>query len=126
MPTVLVVEDEPAIRALIQAIVAGEPWHLLEAPNGKAALDLLGEGPVDAIVLDINMPIMGGVEFARVYHQTPGPHAPILVCSTEDSVRPEAIGAAAFVRKPFGPSALLPALRELVVTECVMDQALAS
>src|SRR5687767_10601631 len=66
MPTVLVVEDEPAIRRLTSLSLEDAGMRAVGAANGQEALDLLNELQPDAIVLDLTMPVMDGRTF---YHQ---------------------------------------------------------
>jgi signal transduction histidine kinase/CheY-like chemotaxis protein len=62
---VLVVDDDPEIRAMAGRQLAARGWAVLEAPNGQAALQSLSETPPRAILLDLLMPVMDGFEFLR-------------------------------------------------------------
>lgn len=62
---ILVVDDEPDIRALLQVVLAVEGWEAVEASSGEEALDRAREGEIDVAVLDYRMPEMTGIEVAR-------------------------------------------------------------
>ncbi len=82
--TVLVVDDEQAMRALTRRMLEGEGYQVYEAADGLEALAALAQGwPVDVIVSDIRMPRMDGRELAsRVVAQSP--RMPILFMSGYD------------------------------------------
>ena len=60
----LVVDDEPPIRKLLRMGLTAQGYQMLEAANGKAALDLLARAP-DLIILDLGLPISHGHELLR-------------------------------------------------------------
>jgi two-component system chemotaxis response regulator CheY len=100
---VLVVDDDEDIRDVIEIALAGEGYEVQAAPDGAVALSLVGESRPDLILLDMRMPVMDGWEFARAYHEMPGPHAPIVVltAAVNAGAYSEQIGAAGFLAKPF-------------------------
>jgi CheY-like chemotaxis protein len=106
---VLVVEDNPGLRALLETILSGAGYEVASASHGGAALDLVGPFSPQVILLDLAMPQMGGQEFARRYRLLAPPHAPILLLTGEEGgrSRAEAMGAAGYLCKPFRPQALL-------------------
>jgi CheY-like chemotaxis protein len=66
MARILVVDDDSVIRELLVEVLEDESDHeVIVASNGQEALDQLGRHPVDAIVCDINMPVMDGFELVR-------------------------------------------------------------
>jgi CheY-like chemotaxis protein len=65
MSIVLVVDDEPAVRRLISAALAGGECETVTAPDAETALGLLEDRTPDAIITDIRLPGIDGVEFAR-------------------------------------------------------------
>ena len=103
-PTVLVVDDDQDIRDLVQLGLEDEGYSVLTAPNGKAALALLGRSPIDLILLDMRMPVMDGWTFARLYQEQPGPRAPVVVITAaQDAAQRSAdIAAEGHLAKPFG------------------------
>src|ERR1041385_3300277 len=79
IPTVLVVDDDEFIRELIQCGLEGDGYRVVTAPNGQAALDVLGATRANLILLDMRMPTMDGWRFARNYHRQASPWAPVVV-----------------------------------------------
>ena len=66
-PTVLVVDDEDALRAAIRRLLEAQGYHVLEAPNGATALQLLEDGAapkVSLVLTDLRMPVMDGRQLA--------------------------------------------------------------
>jgi CheY-like chemotaxis protein len=106
---VLVVEDSPGLRSLLETILSGAGYEVATASHGGAALDLVGPFRPQVILLDWAMPQMGGQEFARRYRLLAPPHAPILLLTghEEGRARAEALDAAGYLCKPFQPQALL-------------------
>jgi len=81
-------------------------FRILEAENGRAAIDSCSRAMPDAILLDWNMPIMSGIEFLRTLRKMEGGQIPIVVfCTTENDMAhiQEAIeaGANEYIMKPF-------------------------
>src|SRR6476661_1917424 len=62
---ILVVDDEPMNRSLLEAILTADGHTVLHAENGQAALDVLAAEPVDLVILDVLMPVMNGLETCR-------------------------------------------------------------
>ncbi len=116
MASVLVVDDEDAIRDLLTLILEGEGYEVRLASNGEEALVAAERQPPDVILLDIKMPGMSGVEFAQRYNLAPGPRAPIVVVTAarevEDTVAD--VDVCAFLAKPFELQSLLEAVRACV------------
>ena len=108
---VLVVDDEPAIRELLQLILETEGHAVTLAGDGAEALRCAEAEPPDVIVLDLKMPVMDGHEFARRYRATGGKKAPIVVISAVQRLT-EAVdlGACALLAKPFELQVLLDAI----------------
>jgi len=110
---ILVVDDEPPIRKLLRMGLGKQGYDVLEAPNGKTALDLLAEKP-DLIILDLGLPDMQGLELLRTMRAR-NDSVPIVVLSSRgDEVgKVEALdlGADDYVTKPFGMDELLARMR---------------
>ena len=100
---ILVVDDDPSIRDLIAMALADQGYEVEAAPHGAAALEIVGHTQPSMILLDMRMPVMDGWEFARVYRDKPGPHAPIIVLTAarDAGQRAAEIGADGFLGKPF-------------------------
>ena len=109
--TILLVEDEPAVRAIAARSLERSGFRVLQASGGAAALELVdGEGRPDLVLSDLMMPGMGGAELARRLRER-WPELPILFMSgysVEDLVRQGAIGSErAILQKPFTPDGLV-------------------
>lgn len=99
---VLIVDDEPAIRHAVEAVLEDEGFVVATAPNGQAALAALDSARPDAILLDLRMPVMDGYAFLAAYQARPEPRAAVIVCSTaSNSAGVVSMGAAGYLRKPF-------------------------
>jgi two-component system KDP operon response regulator KdpE len=110
---VLVVDDEPPIRKLVRMGLTAHGYQILEAPNAKAALDLLGEAP-DLIILDLGLPDAQGHELLRTIRAR-NESVPIVVLSSRSDetgkVQALDLGADDYVTKPFGMDELLARMR---------------
>ncbi len=110
---VLVVDDEPPIRKLLRMGLTAQGYQTLEAPNGKAALDLLSQAP-DLIILDLGLPDTQGHELLRTIRAR-NESVPIVVLSSrgDEAGKVQALdcGADDYVTKPFGMDELLARMR---------------
>jgi two-component system chemotaxis response regulator CheY len=109
--TVLVVDDSPTMRGMIQRALVAGGYHVLSATDGVDGLRQLQDTPVHAILTDINMPRMDGLAFIRAVRQQAGfARTPILVLTTEGEADMKAAGKAAgatgWIVKPFDPEQL--------------------
>jgi two-component system chemotaxis response regulator CheY len=112
---ILIVEDSELLHRMYEVVFRQHRFKqgvLLHALNGKEALDRLAQHPdVDLILLDINMPVMSGLEFLQFCQtQRVFRDIPVIVVSTEgkkeDTVRALQTGARGYVTKPFKPQDL--------------------
>ncbi len=107
MKTILIVEDSATTRALIRAVIdeLGE-FETGEAASGFEALKMLPQQEYDLIITDINMPDINGLELINFIRSNARyKQIPIIIVSTErseeDKKRGMALGATAYVTKPF-------------------------
>jgi len=113
MPSILVVEDDDAIRGLVTELLRDDGYQVQEATNGAEALDQVRAGRPDLIVLDLMMPIMDGWAFVEECRQRKWcGEVPIVVTSashdlprTADQLR--ALGVRTCLAKPFDLDGLL-------------------
>jgi two-component system, OmpR family, KDP operon response regulator KdpE len=110
---VLVIDDEPPIRKLLRMGLTTQGYQILEAPDGKTALSLLGREP-DLIILDLGLPDIQGHELlSKIRARSEG--IPIIVLSSrgDESGKVQALdyGADDYVTKPFGMEELLARMR---------------
>jgi two-component system, NtrC family, nitrogen regulation response regulator NtrX len=115
--TVLIVDDELAIRETLEQLLGYEGYQVLKAGSGKDALAVLEKSKVDAILLDVKMPQMDGFEVLEKI-QEKGIKAPVVVISGHGNIETavEAVrgGAYDFLEKPLDRSRLL-----LTLTNCI-------
>jgi DNA-binding NtrC family response regulator len=114
LQTVLVVDDEVAIRETLAQILGYEDYHVLTAASGQEALALLEEKPANLLLVDIKMPEMDGFEvLSRV--QDEHPELPVVVISghgdIQTAVQAVKAGAYDFLEKPLDRSRLLVTIK---------------
>ena len=114
---ILVVDDEPAVRTSLERALSLEGYEVDLAPDGAAALDRLAAAPPDAVVLDVMMPRLDGLEVCRRMRQA-GDRTPVLMLTARDAVdeRVELLDAGAddYLVKPFALRELRARLRALL------------
>jgi len=115
----LTVDDSPSVRKLVKFTLKAKGYEASSAGDGLEALDLLKQEVFDAIILDINMPRMNGLEFLRTIKaddQYAG--MPVIMLTTEgqdeDKDKAVALGATAYMVKPFKPTQLLTLLEKIL------------
>jgi two-component system KDP operon response regulator KdpE len=110
---ILVVDDEPPIRKLLRMGLTTQGYQVLEAPNGKTALELLSKEP-DLVILDLGLPDIQGHELLRMI-RAQNESVPIVVLSSrgDEAGKVQALdfGADDYVTKPFGMDELLARMR---------------
>ena len=110
---VLVVDDEPPIRKLLRMGLTTQGYEILEASNGKIALELLSEHPA-LIILDLGLPDIQGHELLRIIRSRDD-SVPVVVLSSRGDeagkVQALDLGADDYVTKPFGMDELLARMR---------------
>ena len=116
----MVVDDSASLRQVVGIALRGAGYEVLEASDGKDALDKLTGQKVNLIISDVNMPNMDGITLVKEVKQLPQyKFTPIMMLTTEsqDSKKQEgrAAGAKAWVVKPFQPPVLLDAVSKLVL-----------
>jgi len=83
--TILVVDDEPQLRRAMKATLTDLGYSVMEAKSGEEALNSLRRDPADLILLDLNMPGIGGLETCRAIRETSD--TPIIVVSVRNTER---------------------------------------
>jgi two-component system KDP operon response regulator KdpE len=111
---ILIVDDEPAIRRFLRTSLTAQGFQVIEAQDGKGALEEIGHRPIDLLVLDLGLPDIDGFEIIRRLRHS-GSSVPILVLSSRTDetgkVRALDLGADDYVTKPFGVEELLARVR---------------
>lgn len=116
---VLIVDDSAAIRQLVSLALKGAGYEVMEAVHGKDALRKLGNGTVDMMLTDLNMPEMDGIEFIKTMRSTAAlKFTPIVMLTTEaqEARKQEGkqAGASGWIVKPFKPSDLVGIVKKFV------------
>jgi PAS domain S-box-containing protein len=118
--SLLVAEDNAVNRLLIVTLLRRMGHRALTVDNGHAAVAAARQGGYDAILMDVQMPVMDGVEAARAIRALPAPQGsvPIIAITAdpfaEDSARVASVGFAAIIGKPIERAALIEALALVV------------
>lgn len=125
---VLVVDDSPTMRGMIQRALVAGGYRVVEATDGMDGLNRLQETAVDAILTDINMPRMDGLAFIRAVRQMERlARTPILALTTEGEADMKAAGKAAgatgWIVKPFDPEQLCNIMGMVIRRMANLEQA---
>lgn len=116
--TIMNVDDSSTMRRIVTMSLSPAGHQVVEAENGADALAKLKASPADAVVLDINMPVMNGLELLKAMRADPALRKiPVIMLTTqgEEETRTEAIGLGAngFLAKPFQKEELLAVLKKV-------------
>jgi DNA-binding response OmpR family regulator len=115
---ILIVEDEPNVRLVFRTALASNDYLLATAQDGETALQYLEQEPVDLVLLDLQMPGMGGMEVLRRLREA-GNHVPVVIVTAHDSVpnvvQAMRLGAIDFVSKPLTLSTLRNVVADVLV-----------
>jgi two-component system KDP operon response regulator KdpE len=110
---ILVVDDEPQIRRMMRTTLTSSGYQVDEAKTGEEALEKLRSYQPDLVLLDLNMPGMGGLEACRAMRE--GSDVPIVILTVRNAEKEkvEALDAGAddYVSKPFGMQELMARIR---------------
>jgi two-component system KDP operon response regulator KdpE len=110
---ILVVDDEPQIRRVLRSTLTAQGYVLTDAKTGEEAVDIARKAKPDLILMDVNMPGMGGIEACREIRRFSS--APIIMLTVRNAERDKVLaldaGADDYVVKPFGIEELLARIR---------------
>jgi two-component system, OmpR family, KDP operon response regulator KdpE len=111
--TILVVDDEPQIRRVMRATLTAQGYAIVEARDGQEALEKMRSERPDLVILDMNLPVVDGLETCRAIRA--GSNVPVIMLTVrsaeKDKVRALDAGADDYVVKPFGIQELLARIR---------------
>ena len=118
--TILIVDDSSSLRSVVGTALKGAGYDVIEAEDGKAALEKLNGQKIHLIISDVNMPNMNGIEFLKASKQIPAyKFTPVIMLTTESAeekkMQGQAGGAKAWMVKPFQPPQLLNAVSKLIL-----------
>jgi len=113
---ILVVDDEPQIRRIMRTTLTGSGYEVDDAKTGEEALTKLRDFRPDLVLLDINMPGMGGLAACRAIRVDPNVAIIMLTVHNTEAAKVEALDAGAddFITKPFGTPELLARIRAVL------------
>ena len=111
--TILVVDDEPQIRRVLRAALTSQGYVIIDAKTGEEGLESVRKNKPDLVLLDVNMPGLGGIEACREIRRSSD--APIIMLTVRNAERDKVLaldaGADDYVVKPFGIEELLARIR---------------
>ena len=118
-PSILVVEDEAALLALLRYNLERQGFHVEEATDGQEALTRIAEAKPDLVLLDWMLPSLSGIEVCRQIRRRPATRdLPVIMVTARtedgDAVRALDTGADDYITKPFAVEALLARIRALL------------
>src|SRR5271163_3725496 len=114
---ILVVDDEPAVQQALSRALSLERYEVASAGDGGEALEMLGLSPYDAIILDVSMPNVNGLEVCRRLRDG-GDRTPVLMLTARDDIDDRVAGLDAgaddYLVKPFALRELMARVRALL------------
>ena len=116
--TILIVDDSASIRQVVAMTLEGAGYTVIAAVDGKDGLSKLDGKKIHLIISDVNMPNMGGLDMVKAIKEMPAyKFTPIIMLTTEASEemkqQGKALGAKAWMIKPFKPEQMLQAVTML-------------
>ena len=119
MKTILVVDDSTTMRRLIIYSLKAADYEVIEAVDGKDALEKLAKNQVDLLLTDLHMPNMNGLELTKeVRNSAKHKYIPILVLTTESHLSSKeegkSLGVTGWFVKPFEPELLIKAVKHVL------------
>ncbi|MBI1423496.1 MAG: response regulator [Gammaproteobacteria bacterium] len=118
--TIMIVDDSPSLRQVVNITLKGAGYDVIEACDGKDAISKLDGKKINLIISDVNMPVMSGIDMVKEIKQMAQyKFTPIIMLTTEsDDGKKQAgkeAGVKAWVVKPFKPDQMLNAVSKLIM-----------
>lgn len=119
MATILAVDDSASMRQMVAFTLKGAGYDVIEASDGKQALDTARQKRVDLVLTDVNMPVMDGISLIKELRGLPNYRfTPMLMLTTESAdhkkAEGKAAGATGWIVKPFNPDQLLATIKKVL------------
>ena len=116
MTKILVADDEPMIRQLVNDMLETEGYDVIEASNGKALCEAISEALPDLVLLDVQMPVMSGFEVLKVLRNNPATaNLPVVMLTSTPAVVGEqaalGYGVSSYISKPWPANMIQAAVR---------------
>ena len=110
--TILIVDDEPVVRALLCVALEPAGARIVQATDGSEALEAAWREHPDVVVLDVGLPKLSGIDVCRALKTNPSAPHVILVTGNTYADELSECGADAVIAKPFRPADMLAAVRD--------------
>lgn len=119
MKKILAVDDSASMRQMVSFTLKTAGFDVTEAKDGSEALTIAKQHDFDAVISDVNMPIMDGITLIRELRTLPSyKFTPLLMLTTESGldkkVEGKAAGATGWIVKPFNPEQLLAVIKKVI------------
>jgi two-component system response regulator (stage 0 sporulation protein F) len=118
LPSILITDDEFNIRLMLRTALETEGFDVLEASNGREALEIIRRDNPDVMILDLNMPVMDGMAVLEQLKSMPDPKPRVVVLTAYGSiptaVKATRLGALDFLEKPITPDELRDTIRSIL------------
>ncbi len=119
MARILIVDDSASMRNMVSATLQSAGHQITDADNGQNALNKAKATSFDAVITDLNMPVMNGIELIKNLRSVPNyKYTPILLLTTESSTEKKSegkqAGATGWLVKPFNPEKLLATVERVL------------
>ena len=111
MHTILIVDDEPVVRALLTAALGPAGSRLVEAADGSTALEAAWRERPDLVLLDVGLPKLSGIDVCAALKTNPQPPLVLLMTGNADAIDAATCGADGVIAKPFLPLDVLQRVR---------------
>ena len=110
---ILIVDDDPQIRRVLRTMLIAQEYEVADARDGQEALEKMAQGRFDLVILDMNMPVLDGLETCRTIRATSDTAIVMLTVRNTESDKVEALDAGAddYIAKPFSAPELLARIR---------------
>jgi CheY-like chemotaxis protein len=120
-PTILLLEDDDSVRALLRTTLTSAGYTVLEANSGRQGIRSFRKAPSDLVITDLYMPDRDGLEVIEALRRS-HPQVKVLAISGASGTMDylplaQSLGAVAVLQKPFAPSALLQVVAQLLKSE---------
>jgi two-component system chemotaxis response regulator CheY len=117
--SILVVDDSATVRRQLREALEADGFAVIEADNGAKGLEIASESAIGLMIVDVNMPVMDGIEMIGKVRALPAhKRTPIFVLTTESGAdaarRGKGVGATAWIVKPVKPDVLIKGIRTVL------------
>jgi CheY-like chemotaxis protein len=114
--TILVVEDEDIYRLILKRVLESKGYVVLDAANGAVGLEIMRTSKLDLAIVDLEMPVMNGMEFTK-WVKAINPNFPVIIVTAHAADFPPqdilAMNVEAFMQKPIVTDELLKIIRDI-------------